>query len=148
MIRAAGLDTLQLRQLQCASACSLAFLGGVHRVAEPGSIGVHRPSLKPADGMSNEDAEARFQFGTAAIISYVVEMGADPKLMELASSYDKHDIRYLSASELLRPTPGNSRKALRSPSSGISSSIMAITTISLLLRLGRPTLPRSTIMAS
>ncbi|OBQ80286.1 hypothetical protein A9K71_05570 [Mesorhizobium sp. WSM3873] len=129
--------------------------------------------------MSNEDAEARFQFGTAAIISYVVEMGADPKLMELASSYDKHDIRYLSASEMAElrvtnaaanqpqadalqvsttpdpasvsapaPTPGNSRKALRSPSSGISSSIMAITTISLLLRLGRPTLPRSTIMAS
>lgn len=100
MIRAAGLDTFQLRQLQCASACSLAFLGGVHRVAEPGSIGVHRPSLKPADGMSNEDAEARFQFGTAAIISYVIEMGADPKLMELASSYDKHEMRYLSASEM------------------------------------------------
>ncbi|RUT99921.1 hypothetical protein EOD23_24265 [Mesorhizobium sp. USDA-HM6] len=100
MIRAAGLDTLQLRQLQCASACSLAFLGGVHRAAEPGSIGVHRPFLKPADGMSNEEAEARVQFGTAAIMAYVIEMGVDPKLMELASSYDKHDIRYLSASEM------------------------------------------------
>ncbi|MDX8477977.1 hypothetical protein RFN28_05710 [Mesorhizobium sp. VK24D] len=100
MIRAAGLDTLQVRQLQCASACSLAFLGGVHRVAEPGSIGVHRASFKPADGMSTEEANTRVQLGTAAIISYVVEMGVDPKLMELASSYDKHDIRYLSASEM------------------------------------------------
>ena len=100
MIRAAGLDTLQVRQLQCASACSLAFLGGVHRVAEPGSIGVHRASFKPADGMSTEESEARVQLGTAAITSYVVEMGVDPKLMELASSYDKHDIRYLSASEM------------------------------------------------
>lgn len=27
-------------------------------------------------------------------------MGVDPKLMELASSYDKNDIRYLSASEM------------------------------------------------
>jgi len=100
MIRAAGLDTLQVRQLQCASACSLAFLGGVHRVAEPGSIGVHRTSFKPADGMSTEETEARVQLGTAAITSYVVEMGVDPKLMELASSYDRHDIRYLSASEM------------------------------------------------
>ncbi|ESY74658.1 hypothetical protein X743_05070 [Mesorhizobium sp. LNHC252B00] len=100
MIRAAGLDTLQVRQLQCASACSLAFLGGVHRVAEPGSIGVHRASLKPADGMSREEAKARVQLGTAAITSYVVEMGVDPKLIELASSYDKDDIRYLSASEM------------------------------------------------
>jgi hypothetical protein len=100
MIRAAGLDTLQVRQLQCASACSLAFLGGVHRDAEPGSIGVHRAFLKPADGMSNEEAAARVQLGTAAITSYVVEMGVDPKLMELASSYDQHDIKYLSASEM------------------------------------------------
>lgn len=100
MIRAAGLDTLQVRQLQCASACSLAFLGGVHRDAEPGSIGVHRAFLKPADGMSNEEAAARVQLGTAAITSYVVEMGVDPELIELASSFDKHDIRYLSASEM------------------------------------------------
>lgn len=100
MIRAAGMDTLQLRQLQCASACSLAFLGGVHRIAEPGSIGVHRAFLKPADGMSTQEAETRVQLGTAAIISYVIEMGVDPKLIELASSYDKHDIRYLSASEM------------------------------------------------
>ncbi|TIQ41717.1 MAG: hypothetical protein E5X49_17560 [Mesorhizobium sp.] len=100
MIRAAGLDTLQVRQLQCASACSLAFLGGVHRAAEPGSIGVHRAFLKPADGMSNEEAAARVQLGTAAITSYVVEMGVDPKLIELASNYDKHDIRYLSTSEM------------------------------------------------
>ncbi|MDX8449296.1 hypothetical protein [Mesorhizobium captivum] len=100
MIRAAGLDTLQVRQLQCASACSLAFLGGMHRVAEPSSIGIHRAFLKPADGMSTEGAKARVQLGTAAIISYVVEMGVDPKLIELASSYGKHDIRYLSASEM------------------------------------------------
>lgn len=100
MIRAAGLDTLQVRQLQCTSACSLAFLGGIHRVAEPGSIGIHRAFLKPADGMSAEEAKTRVQFGTAAIISYVVEMGVDPKLIELGSSYDKHDIRYLSASEM------------------------------------------------
>jgi hypothetical protein len=86
--------------LQCASACSLAFLGGIHRVAEPGSIGIHRAFLKPADGMSTQEAAARVQLGTVAITSYVVEMGVDPKLIELASSYGKHDIRYLSAGEM------------------------------------------------
>ncbi|PBC11921.1 hypothetical protein [Mesorhizobium sp. WSM3859] len=100
MIRAAGLDTLQVRQVRCASACSLAFLGGIHRFAEPDSIGIHRAFLKPTDGMSTQEAAARVQFGTAAIISYVVEMGVDPKLIELASSYGKHDLRYLSASEM------------------------------------------------
>ncbi|AZO12505.1 MULTISPECIES: hypothetical protein [unclassified Mesorhizobium] len=50
--------------------------------------------------MSIEEAAARVQLGTAAIISYVIEMGVDPSLMELASSYDQHDIRYLSASEM------------------------------------------------
>lgn len=100
MIRAAGLDTLQVRQLQCVSACSLAFIGGVHRVADPGSIGVHRSSFTPDSGMSADEAVARVQAGTAQIMSYMSEMGVDPKLMELALSYDKSDMRYLSASEM------------------------------------------------
>lgn len=78
MIRAAGLDTLQLRQLQCASACSLAFLGGVHRGAEPGSIGIHRAWLKSVDGMSREEAKARVQLGTAAITWWVQMFVATP----------------------------------------------------------------------
>ncbi len=100
MIRAAGLDTLQVRQLQCVSACSLAFLGGVNLVAEPGSIGVHRSSFSADSGLSTDDAVARIQLGTAKIMSYMTEMGADPKLLELALSYDKSDMRYLSASEM------------------------------------------------
>ena len=100
MIRAAGLDTLQVRQLQCVSACSLAFIGGVRRVADPGSIGVHRSSFTPDSGMSTDEAVARVQAGTAQIMSYLGEMGVDPKLMELALSYDKSDMRYLSASEM------------------------------------------------
>ncbi|WP_156941582.1 hypothetical protein [Mesorhizobium sp. WSM2561] len=100
MIRAAGLDTLQVRQLQCVSACSLAFMGGVRRVADPGSIGIHRSSFAPDSGMSTAEAVARIQAGTAQIMSYMSEMGVDPKLMELALSYDRSDMRYLSASEM------------------------------------------------
>ena len=42
LIRRLGLDTIQSIRLQCASACAFAFLGGVMRYAEPGSIGVHK----------------------------------------------------------------------------------------------------------
>lgn len=100
MIRAAGLDTLQVRQLQCASACSLAFLGGVRRVAETGSIGVHRASFDTNSGMSADEAVAQIQAGTAQVMSYMTEMGVDPKLMQVALSYDRSDMRYLSASEM------------------------------------------------
>lgn len=44
-IRALGLETIQLRAAECASACALAFVGGVRRAAEPGSIGVHQSSF-------------------------------------------------------------------------------------------------------
>ncbi|TIS90606.1 hypothetical protein [Mesorhizobium sp.] len=100
MIRAAGLDTLQVRQLQCASACSLAFMGGVRRAAETGSIGVHRSSFAPDSGMSADEAVANVQAVTADIMSYMTEMGVDPKLMAVALSYDRSDMRYLSASEM------------------------------------------------
>lgn len=50
--------------------------------------------------MSTDEAVARVQAGTAQIMSYMNEMGADPKLMELALSYDRSDMRYLSASEM------------------------------------------------
>ncbi|MGX8007721.1 hypothetical protein ACVDG8_001290 [Mesorhizobium sp. ORM8.1] len=100
MIRAAGLDTLQVRQLQCVSACSLAFMGGVRRYADPGSVGVHRSSFGPENGMSADDAVANVQAATAEIMSYMIEMGVDPKLMAVALSYDRSDMRYLSSSEM------------------------------------------------
>ncbi len=37
MIRKLGLTTLQPRELDCASACALAFMGGVERAASPGA---------------------------------------------------------------------------------------------------------------
>lgn len=100
MIRAAGLDTVQLRQLECASACSLAFMGGVHRAADPGSIGVHRSSFAPDSGMSADEAVASVQAVTALVMSYMSDMGVDPRLMQMALSYDRSDMRYLSASEM------------------------------------------------
>ncbi|MBZ9977818.1 hypothetical protein [Mesorhizobium sp. BR-1-1-10] len=50
--------------------------------------------------MSADEAVASVQAVTAQIMSYMTEMGVDPRLMQMALSYDRSDMRYLSASEM------------------------------------------------
>lgn len=101
MIRALKLNTIQVRAARCMSACSLAFLGGVNRGAEPGSIGVHRSSFAPSSYSGDaQQAVADIQAVTAEVVAYISEMGADPTLLKIAYSYDAADMRYLSASEM------------------------------------------------
>lgn len=102
LIRAFGISTIQTRSMDCASACSLAFLGGVTRVAEPGSIGVHKSSFSDTAGIRLEDAVSMVQQLTAEVIGYITEMGVDPGLLQLSLSYDSDDIRYLSGSEMAK----------------------------------------------
>lgn len=100
MIRSLGLATFQLRASQCASACTLAFVGGVIRQAEPGAIGVHQSSFAPGAGLDGPTAVAAIQTMTAQIMSYFTEMGVDPKLLQLSLSVPSDDMRYLTASEM------------------------------------------------
>ncbi len=100
LIRSEGLHTIQSRGSECSSACALAFLGGVQRFAQPGSIGVHRSSFRDTRGISVDDAVAQVQRLTADIMAYIAEMGADPALLQLALQYDSADMRYLSLSEM------------------------------------------------
>lgn len=102
LLRALGLSVLQIRGLECSSACALAFLGGVERFAEAGSIGVHKSSFSPGTVMNADDAVSVVQELTARTIGYIIEMGADPALLELSLQYEPDDIRYLSRSEMER----------------------------------------------
>ena len=97
-LRANGFATMQVRSLECASACSLAFIGGSTRMAEPGSIGVHQSSFA-VDGAASEQVSA-VQSVTADVLSYLREMDVDAGLLETALRYHSNDIRYLSASEM------------------------------------------------
>lgn len=97
-LRSSGLTTMQLRSLECASACSLAFIGGSIRMAEPGSIGVHQSSFS-VEGAASEQVAA-VQSVTADVLSYLREMDVDAGLLETALRYHSSDIRYLSASEM------------------------------------------------
>ncbi|QSZ59528.1 hypothetical protein BTN45_20380 [Rhizobium sp. ZX09] len=100
LIRTLGLPTFQSRGLECASACALAFMGGVVRAAETGSIGVHKSSFSDAAAISVDDAVSYIQHQTAETISYLSEMGVDPALLQLSLRYEKDDMRYLSKSEM------------------------------------------------
>ncbi|UIJ85284.1 hypothetical protein LZK77_16335 [Rhizobium leguminosarum] len=100
MIRALGADTLQARSLECASACALAFVGGVHRSAEAGSIGVHRSSFAEDAGLDRNTAVAEVQAMTAEIIKYLGEMGVSSDLMQISLSVDSSDMRYLTSREM------------------------------------------------
>lgn len=117
MIRLLGLNTMQMRQLECASACSLAFLGGVSRVAAPGSIGVHRTSFAPDSTVGRDEAVAGVQALTAEVISYLSEMGVSAELLNFALRYDRSDIRYLSASEMADLNVTTSQMAAANPPS-------------------------------
>jgi hypothetical protein len=100
MIRTLGLATIQFRGAECASACALAFMGGVLRAADPGSIGVHKSSFSDDSGLSVKDAVSYVQHQTAETITYLTEMGVDPALLELSLRYEPDDMRYLSKSEM------------------------------------------------
>lgn len=101
-IRSLALDTVQVRSAQCASACALAYVGGVMRTAEPGSIGVHRSSFSGDARIDGHSAVAAVQAMTAEIMTYLIEMGVDPKLLQLSLSVDSSDMRYLTASEMVQ----------------------------------------------
>ncbi len=100
LIRAFGLDTVQIKRAECASACALAFMGGVRRMAEAGAIGVHKSSFANPDQIGSGDAVAAVQDMTAEMIDYMMEMGVDPALLRLSLRYGSDDMRYLSQSEM------------------------------------------------
>jgi hypothetical protein len=97
-IRAFRLSTIQTGVFECASACAIAFMGGTTRHAYPDSIGVHR-MWYPKDGLlSVDEAVAAVQQVTAELVGYMIEMGADPALLQLAYATD--ELHYLSEDEL------------------------------------------------
>jgi hypothetical protein len=75
------IDSRTLLPGECYSACAVAFLGGVYRFNRNGArYGVHRASLRVGSTTGDRDLG---QHLTAAIGSYVREMGVDARLLDL-----------------------------------------------------------------
>jgi hypothetical protein len=82
---------------ECYSACSLAFLGGVYRFTNNGArYGVHRASLRGGPRTGEPDLG---QDLSAAIGSYIREMGVDARLLDLWAKAGTDEMYLLSQRE-------------------------------------------------
>lgn len=81
---------------ECVSACALAFLGGRFRFAPNNArLGVHRFAFNDAVGREADAA----QVVSATVVSYIQEMGVNPRLFELASMTPPSSMYYLTPSD-------------------------------------------------
>lgn len=128
LIRSLGLSTFQLRATQCASACALAFVGGVIRQADPGAIGVHQTSFSSDAVLDGHTAAAAIQQMTAQIMTYLLEMGVDPKLLQLSLSVPPNDMRYLTSAEMAEYKVTTSLHAAVPATSSVTTTTPAVET--------------------
>lgn len=86
---------LVAKDVVCASACSLAFIGGSARALEEGAmLGVHQ--FSSTTGAMDESAS---QVTVTALAAYVTEMGVDRRMIDLASVTSSKDIFWIKASD-------------------------------------------------
>lgn len=83
----------------CASACALAFLGGVRRDVSPGSkFGVHRFYFPGGVRSYDADELGALQELTGSLVAYASGMGVDARLVSVSSA--RSDLKVLSPDEL------------------------------------------------
>lgn len=104
IIRRRGLDTYVTGQLEspqegdgvCASACVIAFAGGVKRSVQKGArIGVHQ-----FRGAAHDAGEGAAQVAVVALAAYFEEMGVRREVVDVASVVPPHAIYWLKEDEL------------------------------------------------
>lgn len=96
---------------ECYSACGLAFLGGIRRFSDHGArYGVHRASLQAGRATGGRDLAPDL---SAAIDSYIREMGVDGRLLDLWKRAGPDGMYVLSRQEAedLRVVNDGSREA-------------------------------------
>lgn len=101
LIRKHQLATVQSRMYECSSACAFAFMGGAIRIADAGSIGVHKFYYEDSR-LTAQQATSSAQSEVKTIMEYMGEMGISQDLMPLMLDYEATDMRYLSISEMER----------------------------------------------
>lgn len=63
---------------------------------------MHKSSFSEEAHLNVDEAVSAVQELTAEVVAYMVEMGIDPALLQVALRYDKDDMRYLSKSEMVQ----------------------------------------------
>lgn len=99
-IRGRGLDTMVVENGLCASACPLAFAGGVQRIAHPESwIGVHRAFIVEQGGDTQFGLRQGQQLA-AACMRHLEQMDVDPRAWIPALSTPWDDIYLYTTAQL------------------------------------------------
>jgi len=87
---------------QCISACVYAMMGGVRRVAPPGSrVGLHRMSIVERGIFTTSRSLADPPL-VAALAKYAQQMGVDRRLVTAAESQDPDVVHLLTQKEMAR----------------------------------------------
>jgi hypothetical protein len=121
LLRRKGMMTRIPAGASCASACSIAFIGGVVRSVDRGGMfGVHMATLTrdperisrfikeieengaKTAGKLLRDIEQSAAFTAAGLAKYLVEMGASLELMTLVVNTESDTMHWLTADELRR----------------------------------------------
>jgi len=83
----------------CASACTLTFMGGVHRTINYASnYGVHQ--FESADKNPTAQTESETEAAAAAVVAYLSEMGVSPNYMVYMVKKTGNDVTNLTTAEL------------------------------------------------
>jgi hypothetical protein len=97
-----GSTTTQLSN--CYSACTIAFLGGVHRSIGDGVFGIHRPVIRPTSpdqpAFDAEQTETALSFWTYYIGVYALQMGISADFV--SKTFADPSIRLLGHDDLVR----------------------------------------------
>jgi hypothetical protein len=85
-----------VQKARCASACTLAFIGGVQRkVEEKSRFGVHQFSVP-----NGQAGDSRTQIAIVELSEYLQEMGIDRRMLDRASVIPPTSIDWLSKAEI------------------------------------------------
>jgi len=81
----------------CASACSYAFAGGVHRFFDDGegSLGLHQFYSSNASDLSSSDTQTL----SAVVVAYLTRMGVDARSFAVAGLTNSSEMTWLSSAD-------------------------------------------------
>jgi hypothetical protein len=93
---------------KCVSSCLLLWLSGAMRVAEPGSIGIHRPYFAPAyfRGLTMTDAESQYEAMSDSFRSFVLRQGLPQSLYEKLLATPSEGVYWLTSQDIRLIGPG------------------------------------------
>ncbi len=82
----------------CASACAIAYLGGVSRFSSSGRYGIHRPYTNRYNE-SDADARRSYERINKLTAAYLARMNITPRLLEAMNIVPPGEIRWLTEAE-------------------------------------------------